>query len=191
MSEWNNQPYRPAFTVPDPDSEFRDYTSIDVLHTFPLGVTRDVVTALETRYEAKMNKFFAEKKQRKKLGAQPGGKWSGPQMEILTSKESIKKLWRDLPNEDEANYLLYHLEACKELHRIVINPVLDPEYPLYIQNFRDTFDMCHDAGLLNETEKVHHVYAGRVVTEDWSNTMKQLDLAFNNVKPKEKSFVFD
>ena len=73
--EFNNQPYRPAFDVPNPDSEFRDFTGIDVLHTFPLGVTTDVITALEVRYEKEMNKFFAETKQRKELGAQPGGKW--------------------------------------------------------------------------------------------------------------------
>ena len=46
-----------------------------MLHTFPLGVTTDVITALELRYEKEMNKFFAETKQRKELGAQPGGKW--------------------------------------------------------------------------------------------------------------------
>ena len=52
-----------------------------------------------------------------------------------------------------------HLESCVELNSIVINPVLDENYTLYIQQFRDTFDLCHSSGLLNETEKCHHVYA--------------------------------
>ncbi len=50
-------------------------TGIDVLHTFPLGVTTDVLVALENLQPTKMRKFLCETKQRKELGNQPGGKF--------------------------------------------------------------------------------------------------------------------
>ncbi len=73
--ECNNQPYRPTFSVPDPNTEFRDVTGIDALHTWPLGVTTDVLEALETRYPKEMGKFFGKTRQRKELGKQPGGRF--------------------------------------------------------------------------------------------------------------------
>ena len=73
--EFHNQPHLPAFNVTNKATEFRDMTGIDVLHTFPLGVTTDVLQALESFYPVKMQKFFCETKQRKELGYQPGGKF--------------------------------------------------------------------------------------------------------------------
>ena len=71
----------------------------------------------------------------------------------------MKKLWGLLPDDDHAQYLLMHLQSCVELYGIVINPVLNPSFPIYIQQWRDTFDVCFDAALLTETEKCHYIYA--------------------------------
>ena len=79
-----------------------------------------------------------------------------------------------MENEDKGQMLLMHLESCIELNRIVINPDLDENYPIYIQNFRDTFDLCHSAGLLNETEKCHHVYAPWHLEEELRRTGESL-----------------
>ena len=73
--ECHNQPHRPAFTVANKATQFRDVTGIDVLHTLPLGVTTDVLVSLENLYPQKMHKFLCETKQRKELGEQPGGKF--------------------------------------------------------------------------------------------------------------------
>ena len=67
-----------------------------------------------------------------------------------------------------------HLESCKELHSIVINPVLNENFPVYFQQYRDTFDLCHSAALLNETEKCHHIYAPWHLEEELRRTKMSL-----------------
>ena len=45
---------------------------------------------------------------------------------------------------------------------------------MHIQVWRDTFDVCNDSGLLNETEKAHHCYAPWHLEEELRRTGQSL-----------------
>ena len=151
-----NQEHPPLFVPPDPKEPVQITMPIENLHTITLGVNSNATDSLEKLDKEKMDKFYDDNNLRKEKGKQPGRKFSGPQ---------FKRIWRKIPILEElfkdspaALALLEFMKCCQDLNQMVSSVKFDAEnYIQIIQKFRDSFNKCHRLGLLQETEKAHHL----------------------------------
>ena len=151
-----NQEHAPIFIPPDPKEPVQDTCPIESLHTIVLGVNSNAVDSLEKLDKDKMDEFYNDNNLRKEKGKQPGGKFSGPQ---------FKRIWRKIPDLERrfndnpgALALLDFMKHCEILNKMVNSVEFDSEnYIKIIEEFRNSFNYCQRLGLLQETEKAHHL----------------------------------
>ena len=177
-----NQENPPAFIPADTKEPVQITMPIESLHTITLGVNSNALDSLEKINKKLMAEFYDDNNLRKDKGKQPGGKFSGPQ---------FKRIWKKIPILEQkfhdnpgALALLEFMKQCQSLLKMVNAIELDSEnYIQIIEKFRESFNLCHRLGLLQETEKAHHllspIHLEKVLTDTretlWSSCAEGLE----------------
>ena len=158
LHEFHDQAAPPLFMHPVPSTRFTDFMPTDLLHGLLLGPIPDALDALKLIYPSYMDEIYDELSLHRELGGQPGKNFSGVQIKKLLRNSYLLEIF--LPCIDRrVNRLIDYIEACKDLYTMLIAKTLDRNFLVPIFKFRQTFDACHDLGVLAETTKVHHLYS--------------------------------
>ena len=158
--EFNNQIRDPINLTDDLRTPFYKYIRPDPLHHIKLGVMQDILMSIQKRPHLTrvLGDFLDSKGLKKERAGMPGLLFNGEQIDRLTRESNLRDLFQVLSDAGEkvlGYYTVKYLESCKQLYKVCVKKVLDPDYQKVLDSFSKYFNVLFEAGYLNQTTKAH------------------------------------